>query len=50
MVFRIRRSSNLEKTRMDTTKREDAAPTTREVSRVSTTEGEINGNHQNMAQ
>jgi hypothetical protein len=35
---------------MDTTKREDAAPTTREVSRVSSSQGEINGHHQNMAQ
>jgi len=34
MVFWLRRSSHLEKTWMDSTLREDAATTTREVSRA----------------
>jgi hypothetical protein len=34
MVFRIRRSSYLEKAWMDTTFREDAATTTRKISRT----------------
>jgi hypothetical protein len=40
----------MEKAWMDSTFREDVATTAREASRVSTAEGKINGNHQNMAQ